>query len=255
MTSRTANRPGNEADRDSPRPGLMAWLEWGIICVIGLSVLSLSAARVPPRLRLLGLFAIAFGALCGWGMRRLAGTFQLPRRWPAVLTTGFLVAAALVGQTLETWRLFQQEEARQFDEAVKETRRLPQMPLRGVPTPGGEDSSGQPKQGRSADNETTNTKKQQTPSKQTPSKQTPSPKGKTGKNGNAVPLVPQQPDSREDMLAKGRKIWLRDRASFSAYLRHRVRELGEWSVFWAAAFWGAELTAGVLCAVWVFRRS
>jgi hypothetical protein len=96
----------------------MQWLGVGLV---GLTALVLAAAHAPGRIRLLGLFAIVFGGVCGWGLARIAGALRVNAgRLVGLAIVGVLVAAAETGLTLESWRLHVAERRREyFEESVK----------------------------------------------------------------------------------------------------------------------------------------
>ena len=62
---------------------------WLVSALLTAAVSGLVASIAPPRLRLLGLFALAIGAACGWLAGRLTVTLRMPSRRIA-LVGGFL---------------------------------------------------------------------------------------------------------------------------------------------------------------------
>ena len=66
----------------------------------------LIASIAPPRLRLIGLFAIALGAALGWLAGRLAVTLRMPSRRAAVLGGIFTGATGCVVATLLHWQAY-----------------------------------------------------------------------------------------------------------------------------------------------------
>jgi hypothetical protein len=95
------------APRRSADSPMLAWL---LACVVLVTGLSLAAAHAPPRIRLIGLFAVAFGLLTGWGVVLLAGRLQCHPAHPvAVMVAALLSIVGLIGATWETARV---EEAR-----------------------------------------------------------------------------------------------------------------------------------------------
>ena len=79
---------------------------WFTACVIIVAALSIAAAHAPPRIRLIGLFSIAFGLIVGWGVVRLASQLQTePGRRFTVFTAALLSLCGLSGATLQTSRL------------------------------------------------------------------------------------------------------------------------------------------------------
>ena len=78
---------------------------WLMACSVVTTALTLASAHAPPRIRLLGLFSIGFGALIGWLTARLAIRFEarLPRRIVG-LTAVVLTIGGLIGWMVETYR-------------------------------------------------------------------------------------------------------------------------------------------------------
>jgi hypothetical protein len=186
-------------------------------CLVGLTALTLAAAHAPGRIRLLGLFAVAFGAVCGWGLARGAAYFavtvmpvdsSLKRKQrndnsrPSLalqasimrlVIVGVLIAAAETGLTLESWRLYVVELRKLYD-----------------------------------------------------------PEASTEAVGGGQPFVP---DSLLKQAREERQQVLVEKSRFAAYLQHRVKELGDWSAPWPAVFWLGELLLGTAAGVVVFRQS
>ncbi|WP_010588160.1 hypothetical protein [Schlesneria paludicola] len=78
---------------------------WLMVSSLATTALTLVSAHAPPRIRLIGLFSIAFGALVGWAIVQLAIRFDamLPRRIVG-LTAVVLTIAGLIGCMIETYR-------------------------------------------------------------------------------------------------------------------------------------------------------
>lgn len=105
--------------QESPR-SIVGYLQWVGLCVVGLTALTLLAAHAPGRIRLLVLFAIVLGALCGWGMSRAAEWLGIaPKSIVATGLAGVLLAAAQVGLTLESWRLYVEDRRKEYFEDTK----------------------------------------------------------------------------------------------------------------------------------------
>lgn len=105
----------NPEPLQSPRPNLHT-LQWVGIGLVGLTALVLAAAHTPGRIRLLGLFAVAFGCVCGWGLARVATALKVNAgRLTAAIIAGVLIAAAETGLTLESWRLYVVELRQIYD--------------------------------------------------------------------------------------------------------------------------------------------
>ncbi|MFQ5730484.1 MAG: hypothetical protein ACE5KM_00880, partial [Planctomycetaceae bacterium] len=90
---------------DEKRAGVVKWLQWLVVSSVGLTGLALATAHAPARIRLLVLLSLLFGAVAGWGMALAARPFGLAATKSSLAAVGLLVAAALVGQTVEAWRV------------------------------------------------------------------------------------------------------------------------------------------------------
>jgi hypothetical protein len=80
------------------------YLQWFIatgLAVWGLSALS---GQLPSRVRLLLLFAIAFGLLIGWGAGVIADEIGARRSWPAAAITAVLTVAGLTNVAIAGYR-------------------------------------------------------------------------------------------------------------------------------------------------------
>ncbi len=94
------------------------FLEWMLLCSIGLAALSIVAAHAPPVLRRFLLFSAAFGAVAGWGIARLAGVARcpIPRGGPALAAA--LVLAGQLGMTWAHWRRESAALARELQQSA-----------------------------------------------------------------------------------------------------------------------------------------
>lgn len=84
------------------------WFSWLILFVLGAGTISLVAVYLPPRVKMLGLFAIAQGLLIGWLAAWLAIQFGL-RRVSRILgcTVVFLVIlCGQIGTGVESFRVY-----------------------------------------------------------------------------------------------------------------------------------------------------
>ena len=95
--------------QSEPSFGGSSVLIWFAACAIAVTALSIAAAHAPSRIRLIGLFSIAFGLVVGWGVVRLASQLQLKvgRR----VTVGTAVLLALSGLIGSTWLTSRLDEA------------------------------------------------------------------------------------------------------------------------------------------------
>lgn len=104
---------------DTARATLGKWLQWLAVSLVGLTGLALAAAHAPARVRLLLLMSVLFGAFAGWGMALAARHFGIAAGRVGIAVVGLLVAAALVGQTLEAWRVNVQRRKAAYIEKSK----------------------------------------------------------------------------------------------------------------------------------------
>ncbi|MGH7128997.1 MAG: hypothetical protein ACREJB_00275 [Planctomycetaceae bacterium] len=159
---------------------MMRLLQWLLASSIVVTALAIAAAHVPGRFRLLGLFAVVFGLLCGRALAYLSRMLNLKRSRLVLLIAGLLIAAAEVGMTLESYRQFVAENERQLDAELRRQN---------------------------------------------------------------VPAA---------LLPALRRDFLAERTSLSAYLTHRVSELGDWPMPWPAVLWSVEALLGVAAGTWLF---
>jgi MFS family permease len=88
------------------QPSAASTIFWLAACVVTTIAISLAAAHAPPRIRLIGLYSIAFGLLIGWLSIWLAAMFDVrPSISLCAAVAGGLSLCGLVGSTVETWRL------------------------------------------------------------------------------------------------------------------------------------------------------
>ncbi len=92
--------------QSEPSRGNASVVTWFTACVITVTALSIAAAHAPSRIRLIGLFSIAFGLVVGWGVIRLASQLQAePGRRFTVFTAALLSLCGLIGSNWQTSRL------------------------------------------------------------------------------------------------------------------------------------------------------
>src|SRR5262245_14226622 len=96
------------------RPGSI-FAQWFLGSCLGLTILALGAVHAPARIKLLGLFSIAFGMIAGLGMGSLAQSLGLDRSRTLVVVAFVSILAALVGVTVESHRLWAAEEWKAFE--------------------------------------------------------------------------------------------------------------------------------------------
>ena len=88
------------------RMTLMSFITWIAVSSVGVTALALLAAHCPSRIRLIGLFSIAFGLGAGWVITQAARILELhpPLRAMEVMSA-LLTLAGLIGCTIEIFRL------------------------------------------------------------------------------------------------------------------------------------------------------
>ena len=92
-----------QSEPDKVGASILIWL---IACIISVSALSIAASNAPSRIRLIGLFSIAFGLVVGWVVVWLASQLQAePGRRFTVVTAVLLSLCGLIGSTWQTSRL------------------------------------------------------------------------------------------------------------------------------------------------------
>jgi hypothetical protein len=194
---RKAEGGRRKADKQVPLSTLNSQLSTlpPLVCsLVGLTALTLAAAHAPGRIRLLGLFAVAFGAVCGWGLARGAAYFGVSDRSIVRLVTAMiLIGAAETGLTLESWRLYVVDLRKTYD-----------------------------------------------------------PEASAEVVGGGQPFVP---DSLLKKAREERQRALEAKSRLPAYLRHRVKNLGDWPAPWPVVFWVGEVILGTAAGVAVCLRS
>ncbi len=94
-------------------------LTWFTACAFTITALSIAAAHAPARIRLIGLFSIAFGLVVGWGVVRIASQLQAqPGRRFTVFTAALLSLCGLIGSTLQTSRLDESHSMQSGNDAL-----------------------------------------------------------------------------------------------------------------------------------------
>ena len=100
-----------ETERNE-RAGLLQWL---LLSVVAVSVLTIVAVHAPARIKLLGLFAVFYGLLAGWLLGKAArATSRRFSRLQLVLSF-LLIAAGQCGVTAESHRLHRAAVMQQFE--------------------------------------------------------------------------------------------------------------------------------------------
>jgi len=82
---------------------------WLFLGVIGLAALTLAAAHAPPRVRLIGLYSVGYGAVAGYGLWLLAGLTNAPAGKRCAVLAFAAIVAGQVLLALETHRLLASE--------------------------------------------------------------------------------------------------------------------------------------------------
>lgn len=105
--------PAPDQPDAAPARRRKSWLSWLILFLVATASISLAAVYLPPRVKMLGLFAIGQGLLTGWIAARLASVFEVPPS--GVLGPGLVFLAILGGQVataVESHRLYRAAEER-----------------------------------------------------------------------------------------------------------------------------------------------
>ncbi len=102
----------NVLEAPSHSPSSSPWA-WCVASLVITTALSLAAAHAPPRIRLIGLFSVAFGLLIGWLLAVLAEKLvSHPSRLVMSLVAAILTLGGLIGCGWETFRLEQSRLAK-----------------------------------------------------------------------------------------------------------------------------------------------
>ena len=90
---------------------MIRWLAAGTLLAVAAGAV---AAHLPGRLKLLGLFAVGFGLLCGWGLGELAPRVLAERRRAVIAVGSLLILLGLLVLTGESYRLYRLEKEREY---------------------------------------------------------------------------------------------------------------------------------------------
>jgi hypothetical protein len=100
----------------SARSSFAAWI---VACVVATTALSLVAAHAPARVRLIGLFSLAFGLLVGWFVAWLAVKLDAKSSRPVIcVAAAIFTLGGLIGCTWETFRLEELRRPRSANEEL-----------------------------------------------------------------------------------------------------------------------------------------
>jgi hypothetical protein len=102
--------PQSDAAPAGRRSGRISWL---VLFLLATAAISLVAVHLPPRVKMLGLFAIGHGLLAGWAAARLESVFDLPAGnevWSAVVF--LVILGGQIGMAAESNRLDRAAEER-----------------------------------------------------------------------------------------------------------------------------------------------
>lgn len=214
----------NEPSRQAGKPDLRTHLQWLGICLVGVAVLALIATQVPERGRLIGLFAVVFGMLSGWGMGYVANECSLRRSIFSVAATGVIIATALVGITFQQYR----EYCVQLEKIYKAAPEIEYQPV-GQPVSSGMFSV--PSKTRSAE--------------KSPVKTSTEPR---------IRPAPPMSQSLVGKLQAARLEQLEEKTRFASYLQHRLKQAAELSANWAIVIWIGETLIGAVAGAWMMYR-
>jgi hypothetical protein len=128
-----------EPTRDQPEPAPIrrrnGWFSWVILFLVGTASLSLAAVYLPPRIKMLGLFAIADGLLAGWLAARLAAMFEV-RSASRVIECGLVflvIVGGQIGTAIESHRVFRAAEEQAIAANPKRAAALRMLQLVNLP--------------------------------------------------------------------------------------------------------------------------
>ncbi len=101
MTARSS-----EDSRGATRSGSVRFLQWLFLTSVVMTTLTLCAVHAPSRIKLLGLFAIAYGLLAGWNTGQLAHITGIHSRRIVAIVSFAVIIAGQVGMAVESYRLY-----------------------------------------------------------------------------------------------------------------------------------------------------
>jgi hypothetical protein len=111
--SKVMAEPGLEQPESTAAASRNGWFSWLILFLVGTAAISLVAVYLPPRVKMLGLFAMGHGLLAGWLAARLAAMF-IPTA-SKVVTSALVFLVILggqVGMAVESHRVYRAAEER-----------------------------------------------------------------------------------------------------------------------------------------------
>lgn len=112
MPSTTSSEP------ISPTAGPSSWI-WLVAGIVMTTAAALAAAHSPPRIRLIGLFSVAFGLVVGWLLARLVETLDChPSRRAIRIAAAVFTLCGLIGSTCETVRLNEAQKPKSGTDAI-----------------------------------------------------------------------------------------------------------------------------------------
>jgi len=94
---------------------------WLAVSLIGTVAVTLTAVHLPGRVKLIGLFAVGYGLLVGWGTSRLAATFRVRSRGLVVSFALLLAFVGQLGMAFESHRLFSARQRSAQKEQLKDS--------------------------------------------------------------------------------------------------------------------------------------
>lgn len=87
---------------DPAPPDSGSALTFAIAAIVIAAALSVIAAHAPARIRLLGLFSLGFGLICGWLLTRLAATLHVRLDAPKLALIATVTLAGLITSVCQT---------------------------------------------------------------------------------------------------------------------------------------------------------
>ncbi len=106
--------PAPDQPDTAPARRRNGWFSWLVLFLVATASISLAAVYLPPRVKMLGLFAIGYGVFAGWVAARLASAFELPSASKAVGSgvVFLVILCGQVGMAVESHRLYRAAEER-----------------------------------------------------------------------------------------------------------------------------------------------
>lgn len=106
--------PEDLAVKTQPPAPWSRLFRYGLVAILATSLAATLAVGVPGRWKLLGLFPLFWGGLCGYGHRRWAEHLQVPVNLRSSLFVALLIFLGEIALVLGGWSLYRNETRRKL---------------------------------------------------------------------------------------------------------------------------------------------